>query len=104
MVICDDIWKEIKQFMFQRHLWDTPEHRNFNKVLRELPLINMSNYTPHVAQKRVDKYWFIKEVDLLWWNGFWIEVDAYLCSRNKDDLVLLMLNLQQRLPISQLWL
>ena len=42
----DDLWKEIKQFLFKKHLWSNPENINFNKVISDIPKMSLiTTYT-----------------------------------------------------------
>ena len=48
MDLPDDLWKEIKQFLFNKHLWTNPENINFNKVVCEIP--KMSQITTYSSE------------------------------------------------------
>jgi len=42
MIFCDDIWKEIKMFLFRKHLWNIREVMFFNRCLYDIT--NQNDY------------------------------------------------------------
>ena len=87
----DDIWNEIKEFLFHRHLWNIPKHKLFRNVIKNLPKIGncsptVFNYVPksvvHTSNER-DK--FVKMYEIINWNSHLIKIVIYLFLPKSDD-------------------
>jgi hypothetical protein len=101
MRFCDDIWNEIKHYVFHRHLWYSVERSKYNEVLKELPHIGQNvNFIPFIIHKSSQDHKYIKEMDLLSCNGnIWIQIESYVCVTCDYDMHIMGMKLINRLPL-----
>ena len=66
--LCEDVWLNIKQFIFPKHLWNVPENKMYNKVVSNLPLTNMSPYVINSPPLVFVSSRFVKITENLSWN------------------------------------
>ena len=72
MIINEDIWIQIKQFLLRKHLWNTSEVILFNKVMRDIkhPIIK-HNTNPLIFISSNDKHSRILKIyETLYWKNF----------------------------------
>lgn len=73
MHFSEDIWIELKTFLFHRNLWNIPKYKRLSVALRELPRYDYSypsvfNYIPQstvCSSSKLDK--FIKKYECFQW-------------------------------------
>lgn len=92
MELNDDVWIYIKEYMFHRHLWSSPEIRIFSKVIKQLPVIGKSfsefDYGPLVvvSSSETSKETFVKVYDMFHWNSYFIDlVNIMQVPENMDE-------------------
>lgn len=66
--INDDLWIEIKKYLFHRHLWNLPIYIRYNKVINNLPRCRISSKAESkvTSSEKYDK--FIKIIEQFNWN------------------------------------
>ena len=77
--LCDDIWIEIKKFIFKQHLWNVPEIKSYNKVVSSLPLTNMSPFIINGPPLVFVSSRFVRITENLSWNFNNSIVTSYIC-------------------------
>jgi|MDSZ01.2.fsa_nt_gb hypothetical protein len=77
MIINEDIWIQIKQFLLRKHLWNTHEVILFNKVMCDIkqPIkpsnTNPNNTNPLIFISSNDKHSRILKIyETLYWKNF----------------------------------
>ncbi len=72
MIINEDIWIQIKQFLLRKHLWNTHEVILFNKVMCDIKHpIKPKNTNPLIFISSNDKHSRILKIyETLYWNNF----------------------------------
>jgi len=72
MIINEDIWIQIKQFLLRKHLWNTHEVILFNKVMCDIKHpIKTNNTNPLIFISSNDKHSRILKIyETLYWNNF----------------------------------
>ena len=83
MIINEDIWIQIKQFLLRKHLWNTHEVILFNKVMCDIKHpIKPNNTNPLIFISSNDKHSRILKIyETLYWknfNNFYIITYIYL--------------------------
>ena len=70
MEFCDELWNEIKKYMFQKYLWNEPENKKYLSVLRKLPRVGFDcGWSPLISKITKPNFVIIRVFDIINWNG-----------------------------------
>lgn len=87
MELNDDVWIEIKKFLFHRHLWNVPLHQSFTRVITDLPKLNMPSreFSFFVTSSvDFDKYIKIHE-HVTWCSRYVLRIVSYTCVPKSSE-------------------
>jgi hypothetical protein len=89
MLFCDDLWIEIKKYVFNRHLWNIPIIETYNLVLNEMPKIRSCSfmkryaYAPYISiMKKYNKSFYILTDSFSWRNNIFFLVNYVMADDN----------------------